>query len=97
MLRLLALSLALLVLLSACGGAGGEALPADGEQISWERAVELLYAGEVVSVLQLHSREVRMGLSNGAMVTTIAPELDLVFDVMMECGAPCADIMVAME
>ena len=97
MFRLVAASLALLVLFSACGGAGGEALPADGEQISWERAVELILAGEVEAVFQTHSLEVTLVLENGASVQTTEPSIDLVFAIVEECGAPCADIMVAME
>lgn len=93
--KLLSLILLGLFVSAACAPAAG--LPADGEHISWERAVELLNSGAVTMVAQLHSGEVRLTLTNGAEVSTVGPYLDAIFDEVQKCGAPCANIVLAME
>jgi predicted small secreted protein len=84
-----------LFLLAACAPAAG--LPADGEHISWERAVELLHNGDVTQVFQAHSLDVTMTLTNGATVHTVEPSIDQIFIEIQECGAPCANIAQATE
>jgi hypothetical protein len=83
------------LLLSACAQA--TALPADGETISWERAVELLHGGYVTMAFQAHSMDVTLELENGARVHTVEPYLDAIFQEVEACGAPCADIALATE
>lgn len=86
-------ALVVVLLLAACS----PALPADGETISWSHAVELLNAGQVTMVVQLHSGEVHLTLTNDAQVSTQSPYLDAIFDEVQACGEPCADIVLAME
>lgn len=93
--KLLSLILLGLFVLAACAPAGG--LPADGEHISWERAVELLHHGDVTMVVQAHSLDVTMTLTNGATVHTVEPSIDAIFIEIQECGAPCANIVQATE
>ena len=83
-----------LLLLTACAPT---ALPADGETISWERAVELLNSGHVTMVIQAHSLDVTLVLDNGATVHTVEPHIDAIFQEIQECGAPCANIAQATE
>jgi hypothetical protein len=92
--RLLSLLVFASFLLTACAPA---ALPRDGATISWAQAFDLLRGGHVTMVAQLHSGEVRLTLTNGAEVNTMSPYLDAIFDEVQACGAPCADIVLAME
>ena len=82
-----------LFLLAACS----PALPTDGATVPWDQAVELLRSGHVTMVAELHSGDVQLTLDNGAVVHTVGPYLDAIFDEVQACGAPCADIVLAME
>jgi hypothetical protein len=82
-----------ILLLAACV----PALPRDGEVISWDRAVQLLNSGAVTQVIQAHSLEVTLTLTNGAQVTTIEPSIDEIFREIEKCGAKCAGIVQATE
>lgn len=80
--------------LAACS----PALPADGATISWAQAVELLQAGHVTMVAELHSGEVQLTLTNGATVSTFdQPYSGAIFDEVAACGEPCEGIVLAME
>jgi inhibitor of cysteine peptidase len=68
-----------------------------GTDIEWEEARELILAGEVAQVTQLHSLEVTLELKDGRQLVTMEPEIDAVFDVVDECGEPCSDIVLATE
>jgi len=91
--KLMTLILLGIFLLAACS----PALPADGATIPWDQAVELLHSGQVTMVVQLHSGDVQLTLDNGAVVHTVGPYLDAIFDEIQACGAPCANIVQAME
>lgn len=67
------------------------------QTVSWEQAQELINAGQVTTVTQLHSLEVTLQLDDGSTVTTTEPAIDDVFDVIRACGDPCSDIVVATE
>ena len=71
-----------------------ESSPVD---VSWEEARELILAGEVAQVAQLHSLEVTLELKDGRQVVTVEPEIDAVFDVVDECGEACEDIVLVTE
>lgn len=94
MTRILSLFIFLAFTLTACSPAE---LPMDGARVSWEQAINLLHSGQVTMVAQLHSGEVRITLVNGAEVSTTSPYPDAIFDEVQACGAPCADIVLAME
>lgn len=92
--QLLSLTMLAIFVLVACSPA---VLPGDGEEISWERAVELLNNGAVTMVLQTHALDVYLTLTNGATVHTVEPSIDEIFVEIQECGAPCANIIQATE
>jgi len=85
--------LVVLLALAACS----PALPADGAAVPWDQAVELLRSGHVTMVAELHSGDVQLTLDNGAVVHTVGPYSGAIFDAVQACGAPCADIVLAME
>jgi inhibitor of cysteine peptidase len=73
-------------------------IPEDANtEIPWAEAQELIRSGRVVQVTQLHSLEVTLDLEDGTRLVTNEPEIDAVFDVVDECGDPCADIILATE
>ena len=75
-------------------------LPEDQDEasrIEWEEARELILSGQVEQVFQLHSLEVQLYLEDGRKLVTTEPAIDDVFDVVEECGEPCADIVLATE
>jgi hypothetical protein len=84
----------LAALLASCASS---ALPADGAEISWEQAVELLHDGQVTAVFQTHALDVTLTLVNGANVHTVEPSIDAIFHEIDACGQPCADIAIATE
>jgi hypothetical protein len=83
------------ILLTGCGGVN-EAAPQD-RTVSWEEAIEILNSGDVVTVVQLHSLEVTLELSNGSRITTTEPHIDDIFDEVQKCGSPCQGIVLATE
>lgn len=68
-----------------------------GEDVSWAEAKELILAGEVEQVTQLHSLEVTLHMKDGRRLVTTEPAIDAVFDVVDACGEPCADVVLATE
>jgi hypothetical protein len=68
-----------------------------GESIPWDEARELILAGEVQQVTQLHSLKVTLIMKDGRQLVTMEPEIDDVFDVVNACGDPCADMILATE
>jgi len=82
-----------LFVLAACS----PALPTDGATIPWDQAVELLRSGQVSGVAELHSGDVQLTLDNGAIVHAIGPYSGAIFDEVQACGAPCADVVLAIE
>jgi len=91
--KTISLALLSLTLLTACS----PALPTDGATIPWDQAVELLRSGQVSGVAELHSGDVQLTLDNGAIVHTIGPYSGAIFDEVQACGAPCADVVLAIE
>ncbi len=74
------------------------ALPETPESdISWDEAREIILSGRVEQVFQLHSRQVTLYLEDGRRLVTVEPHIDAVFDVVEECGDPCADVILATE
>lgn len=86
------------VLLVACS-AGTEQIQIEPlpDEIPWEQAVSLLKTGQVEQVVQLHSLKVTLYFKDGQQVDTIEPVIDAIFDEIQKCGAPCSNIVLAME
>ena len=78
-------------------GEPGYPAPGEAEMISWEEAQSLILEGQVTQVTQLHNLSVYLKLQDGSTVQTIEPNIDDVFDVIEQCGDPCADIAIATE
>jgi inhibitor of cysteine peptidase len=66
-------------------------------EVPWEEARELILAGEVQQVTQLHSLEVTLELTDGRRLVTTEPEIDAVFNVVDACGELCEDMVLATE
>jgi hypothetical protein len=66
-------------------------------RVSWDEAKALITSGKVKQAFQTHALEVRLYLKDGGSVATTETRIDEVFQVIRECGAPCADIMIATE
>lgn len=78
-------------------GESGYPAPGEGQMISWEEAQTLILEGHVTQVTQLHNLSVYLTLEDGTTVQTIEPNIDDVFDVIEQCGDPCANIAIATE
>ncbi len=65
--------------------------------IEWKDAINLLASNKVESVMQGHNLVVRIFLKNGEMFSTIEPDIDTIFLVIEQCGAPCENIMLITE
>ncbi len=79
--------------LAGCASSGKAAAP----KVPWEEAIDLIQSGGVGSVVQYHSREVALIMKDGGEIWTREPIIDLVFDIIEECGAPCAEISLITE
>ena len=69
----------------------------DGDDVSWEQALEILYSGQVVAIYQLHNLEVTFELEDGSFVYTLEPIIDAIFHEKDNCGSVCNDIIMATE
>jgi hypothetical protein len=69
----------------------------DVTRVSWDEAKALINSGKVSQAFQTHALEVRLFLKDGSSVVTTETRIDEVFQVIRDCGAPCADIMIATE
>lgn len=67
------------------------------EQITWEKAQELVLGGQVEQVVQSHDLQVELELKDGRRFSTIEPELDAIFQVIKQCGDPCSSIDLITE
>jgi len=67
------------------------------QETEWEQAKELLLAGKVETLTQAHDRTVILTLKDGSQFTTKEPALDDIFRLVEQCGAKCAEIMIATE
>ena len=66
-------------------------------QLEWQEAVNLIYEGNVDTAMQTHKGEVSFTLKNGDRYVTQSPTMDEILRVKKGCGAPCADMAIAME
>ncbi|HEV2119250.1 MAG TPA: hypothetical protein VGS11_03945 [Candidatus Bathyarchaeia archaeon] len=66
--------------------------PSNPISVSWEKAVSILYTGQVLRVFQSHHLGVSLWLKNGTGVTTNEPVIDAIFHEIQKCGDPCKNI-----
>ena len=96
--KLMVIVLLVSVLLTACAAGEEKVEPTPlPPQMEWEDAVTLLKTGEVMQVTQLHNKTVYLTLKDGQETMTVEPVLDDIFDEIQKCGAPCSNIVLAME
>jgi len=57
----------------------------------------MILAGEVAQVTQLHSLQVTLTMRDGRRLVTYEPEIDVVIEVLEECGERCSDVILATE
>ncbi len=69
----------------------------ENQKISWERATELVRSGQVQKVFQTHDLAVELQTQDGQKYATTEPKIDAIFEVIKECGEPCAKIVRATE
>ena len=67
------------------------------EAVSWQRAVEIVNAGQVESAFQTHQLSVELHLKDGSRVQTTEPTIDEIMRVIASCGRPCDQIVFATE
>jgi hypothetical protein len=81
------------------GGLPSSAPPADSTvpRVSWEEAKALITSGKVQQAFQTHALKIRLYLKDGTSVATTETRIDEVFQVIRDCGAACADVMIATE
>jgi inhibitor of cysteine peptidase len=68
-----------------------------GAYLSWVDARQMILAGEVAQVTQLHSLQVTLIMRDGRRLVTYEPEIDDVIDVLESCGEPCSEVVFATE
>lgn len=67
------------------------------EEIEWEQAKEMILAGKVKTLTQAHDHTVILTLKDGSQFTAKEPVLDDIFRLVEQCGAKCAEVMIATE
>lgn len=85
--------------LSACAHeeAVNKAPPMQTTALKWGDAVNLIYEGNVETASQSHKGEVILNMKNGDRFVTQTPKMDAILRVKKGCGAPCSNMMIAME
>ena len=61
-------------------------VPNKERNMDWQDAVTMIQEGNVKSVTQYHSRQVRINMGSGQTYRTNEPNIDDVFDVLKQCG-----------
>ena len=61
-------------------------VPNKERNMGWQDAVTMIREGDVKSVIQYHSREVRIHMGSGQTYRTNEPNIDDVFEVLKQCG-----------
>lgn len=67
------------------------------ETVSWEQAIRILNAGDVMAVSQRHNLTVTLDMNNGAIFTTLEPHIDAIIQEVEKCGLACSKILIATE
>lgn len=76
---------------------GYPAPPNTPAPVTWEEAITVLLQGNVVEVIQLHSRTVYLVLADGTSLMTEEPKIGDVLAEIEACGSPCENIGIITE
>ena len=72
--------------------------PGDAPQeINWAQAKEMIFSGEIVTIVQAHDRKVILQDKDGNQFIMIEPELDNVIETAKQCGAKCSNMDIMTE
>lgn len=88
--------------LSACSAPKptqtGSDVPVDApKEINWEKAKEMIFSGEIETIVQSHDRKVILEHENGSQFLTTEPELDDIIQIVKECGIKCSNLDIMSE
>lgn len=67
------------------------------QEVSWERALALIYGGQVATVAQTPHLRVYLTLKDGSRLVTLEPEIDAVYHALLACGVACDGAQMAYE
>lgn len=56
------------------------------------KAKEMIFSGDVESIVQSHDRKVILQDKNGSQFIAIEPELDSVIQIVKQCGEKCLNV-----
>jgi len=59
------------------------------ETVSWEQAIRILNAGDVMAVSQRHNLTVTLDMNDGTTLTTLEPHIDAIIQEVEKCGSAC--------
>lgn len=65
--------------------------------VAWNKAVELIHAGQVEMAAIYHSGEANLLIEEGMNVSTLPPSESVFYSVIEACGRPCSDMAIATE
>lgn len=95
--KLWAYLLLIVFILNACGVQDRPPEIICGSDVTWEQAIEILYRGEVWSVFQTHSLDVKLRLKDDCTYNTVEPVIDRIFWEIEKCGEACSEIFLITE
>jgi hypothetical protein len=74
--------------------AGSAATNAEVEEIPWERAIGMLYKGEVAMATPKEGLELQLILKDGSRFRSEEPHAGAFVEEVQKCGPPCVDIVL---
>ena len=95
--RLISSFIGISVLLLGCKKETESGVNTTPETISWEQAIRILKAGDVMAVSQRHNLTVTLDMNDGTTLTTLEPHIDAIIQEVEKCGLACAKTLIATE
>lgn len=74
--------------------AAASATSAELEEIPWERAIGLLYKGEVARATPEEGLDLVLTLKDGSRLRVEEPSAGAFVEEIQKCGPPCVDIVL---
>lgn len=69
----------------------------EDQDISWEKAQELVLGCRAEKVFQTHALKVTVVLNNGVKLTAIEPTIDDIMDIAVSAEEKCGNIVIGTE